>query len=142
MLIFSGSFLEVSRQAIEKMICCRSLKDVYWWIYIQRYSWLKRHLHPEVVKKQLNANLGITFVFFFFLSHLQISRLHCTACLPSCESLFSHLPLVQVGALLTMYWTAVTMADKNPGIMGGPSFELQRRNGRRHCSTSPPPTHS
>lgn len=89
-LIFSGTSLEVSTQAIEKMICCRSLKlckeDRYTMI------WLKWHLHPGMVKKPLNANRGITFVF---LSSSTFSlTLNKAEIMPSVEGEISIMPLI------------------------------------------------
>lgn len=74
---------------------------------------LKWHLHPGVVKKSLNANLGISLVFLssttFSLTLNQAEIMPSVeeeiyhafdTVLPFCESLFNHSPSAQVEAVL------------------------------------------
>ena len=82
-------------------------------MFMGRYTTigLKWHLHPGVVKKSLNANLGISLVFLTSTTFLLILNkddimpsveeeiYHAfDTILPLCESLLSHSPSAQVEA--------------------------------------------
>lgn len=84
-------------------------------MFMGRYTTigLKWHLHPGVVKKSLNANLGITFVYLSsstssltlnkadIVSSVEEEIYHAfDTILPSCEGSFCHSPLALVGAAL------------------------------------------